>query len=106
MPPPPPSPAHILRSHTQSVSVLAFSDDNERLYSGDASGTVVITSTRTLRSLVSWKAHTDSLLGVQEYKLSAAGTANASAQGVAPASFYVLTFVAAPLYATFASLEF
>ncbi|KAI0926060.1 hypothetical protein AcV5_008624 [Taiwanofungus camphoratus] len=65
--PPPPSPTHILRSHTAQVNALHFSDDNERVYSGDATGTVVVTSTRTLRSLAAWKAHTDGLLGVQEW---------------------------------------
>ena len=65
--PPPPSPAHILRTHTAPVRVLAFSDDNERLYSGDAEGTVVITHTRSLRPLAVWKAHSDGLLGVREW---------------------------------------
>jgi len=69
MPPAPssPSPSHLLRSHSTHLSALAFSDDNERIYSGDASGLVVITSTRSLRAIASWKAHTDSLLGVEEY---------------------------------------
>ncbi|KAI0719200.1 WD-40 repeat-containing protein [Fomitopsis betulina] len=66
--PPPPSPAHILRTHAAPVRVLAFSDDNERLYSGDAEGTVAVTSTRTLRPLALWKAHTDGLLGIQEWE--------------------------------------
>ena len=66
--PPPPSPAHILRSHSAPVRVLAFSDDNERLYSGDAEGTVVITNTRSLRPLAVWQAHSDGLLGVQEWE--------------------------------------
>ncbi|EPS95024.1 hypothetical protein FOMPIDRAFT_150161 [Fomitopsis schrenkii] len=66
--PPPPSPAHILRTHSAAVRVLAFSDDNERLYSGDAEGTVVVTNTRSLRPLAVWKAHTDGLLGIQEWE--------------------------------------
>ena len=65
--PPPPSPTHILRTHTAAVRVLAFSDDNDRLYSGDAEGTVVITNTRSLRPLAVWRAHSDGLLGVQEW---------------------------------------
>lgn len=64
--PPPPSPHHLLRTHTAAINVVYFSDDNERLYSADASGHVVVTSTRILRPLASWKAHTDSLLGVEE----------------------------------------
>jgi hypothetical protein len=63
---PPPTPSHILRSHACSISALYISPDNERLYSGDSSGLVNITSTRTLRATSSWKAHSDSILGVQE----------------------------------------
>lgn len=66
--PPPPTPKHLIRSHAAQVNVLYISDDNERIYSGDASGVVVVTSTRTLRALASWKAHTDGLLGVQEWE--------------------------------------
>ena len=66
--PPSPTPKHLLRSHGAPVSVVWISDDNERIYSGDAAGTVVATSTRTLRALATWKAHTDGLLGVQEWE--------------------------------------
>ena len=66
--PPPPTPKHLLRSHGAPVSVVWISDDNERIYSGDAEGTVVITSTRSLRAIAHWKAHTDGLLGVQEWE--------------------------------------
>lgn len=62
-----PSPTHILRSHSTPLATLSISDDNERIYSGDASGLVVVTSTRSLRAITSWKAHTDGLLGVQEW---------------------------------------
>lgn len=64
---PPPPPSHLLRSHSAPLSSLFFSDDNERLYSGDATGLVVITSTRSLRAIASWKAHTDGLLGLEEW---------------------------------------
>ena|ERR1700733_14558384 len=63
----PPSPSHLLRSHSAQLSALAISDDNERIYSGDVSGLVVITSTRSLRAIASWKAHTSGLLGVEEW---------------------------------------
>lgn len=63
---PSPSPAHIIRSHSAALSDVSFSDDCERLISADASGLVVVTSTRSLRSLASWKAHEDGVLGVQE----------------------------------------
>ncbi|KDR76271.1 hypothetical protein GALMADRAFT_247578 [Galerina marginata CBS 339.88] len=66
-PPPPPTPLHLLRSHASPVSTLAWSDDNERIYSADASGKVVVTSTRSLRAISSWMAHTDSILGVEEW---------------------------------------
>jgi len=62
-----PPPLHIIRSHSSAVSSLFISDDNERIYSGDISGLVVITSTRSFRPLASWKAHTDGLLGVEEW---------------------------------------
>ncbi|KAL5526418.1 ASA1_1 [Sanghuangporus sanghuang] len=62
-----PSPSHILRIHAAHVIAVSFSVDNERLYSGDTSGDVVVTSTRTLRPIVSWRAHTDGILGVQEW---------------------------------------
>ncbi|KAK0433421.1 WD40-repeat-containing domain protein [Armillaria borealis] len=65
--PPPPPPRHILRSHSSTVTTLFISLDNERIYSGDGSGFVVSTSTRTLRPISSWKAHNDRLLGVQEW---------------------------------------
>lgn len=65
--PPPPTPIHLLRAHTSSVTSLSFSDDNERLYSGDSSGLVIVTSTSSLRAIASWNAHTDSLLGVEEW---------------------------------------
>ncbi|KAH7884546.1 WD40-repeat-containing domain protein [Phlebopus sp. FC_14] len=63
---PPPSPLHVLRTHTGPVSVLFFSSDNERIYSGDAKGRVAITSSRTLRAIANWAAHSDALLGVEE----------------------------------------
>jgi len=62
-----PPPLHIIRSHSSAVSALFISGDNERIYSGDISGLVVITSTRSLRPMASWKAHTDGLLGVEEW---------------------------------------
>ncbi|PPQ67516.1 hypothetical protein CVT25_006057 [Psilocybe cyanescens] len=64
---PPPTPLHILRSHTSPVSAIAWSDDDERIYSADASGKVIVTSTRSLRAITSWMAHTDSILGVEEW---------------------------------------
>ena len=44
-----------------------MSGDNERIYSGDASGKVVVTSTGSLRAITQWNAHTDSILGVEEW---------------------------------------
>ncbi|KAF8656270.1 hypothetical protein AX16_002706 [Volvariella volvacea WC 439] len=66
-PEPPPAPSHLLRSHPAPVHVLSISDDNERIYSGDASGIVIVTSTRSLRPVTSWKAHDGPLLGIQEW---------------------------------------
>ncbi|KAG2347927.1 WD40 repeat-like protein [Suillus weaverae] len=64
---PVPSPIHLLRSHSCAVSTLFISTDNERIYSGDSAGQAIVTSTRSLRPLASWTAHTDSLLGVKEW---------------------------------------
>ncbi|KAF8807002.1 WD-40 repeat-containing protein [Phlegmacium glaucopus] len=63
----PPTPQHILRSHSSPISALSTSADNERIYSGDASGKVVVTSTRSLRAITQWNAHTDGILGVEEW---------------------------------------
>ncbi|KAF9532526.1 WD40-repeat-containing domain protein [Crepidotus variabilis] len=63
----PPTPLHLLRVHSSPVTAIAYSDDNERIYSGDTSGKVVVTSTRSLRAIASWNAHTDSVLGVEEW---------------------------------------
>ncbi|KAF7327568.1 WD40 repeat-containing protein [Mycena kentingensis (nom. inval.)] len=62
----PPSPSHLLRSHSHEITAVFVSEDNDRIYSGDASGRVVATSTRSLRPILSWAPHTDSILGVQE----------------------------------------
>src|SRR5687768_7368890 len=64
--PPPPAPTHLLRGHSVPVTSVSISNDNERIYSGDASGKVTVTSTRSLRSVASWTPHTDSILGVEE----------------------------------------
>ena len=62
-----PTPKHLLRTHGAPVNALWLSDDNERVYSGDAAGTVAVASTRTLRALAVWRAHADGVLGVQEW---------------------------------------
>ncbi|KIJ67111.1 hypothetical protein HYDPIDRAFT_109119 [Hydnomerulius pinastri MD-312] len=62
----PPSPLHVLRTHIEPVSALFISHDNERIFSGDAKGRVVVTSTRSLRAIANWAAHTDALLGIEE----------------------------------------
>ncbi|KAF5382082.1 hypothetical protein D9615_004317 [Tricholomella constricta] len=67
-PPPPAAPTHLLRTHSSPVSALSISPDNERIYSGDASGLIVVTSTRSLRPITTWNAHTDSLLGIEEWE--------------------------------------
>ncbi len=66
--PSPSAPTHLLRYHLAAVNALHFSEDNERLCSGDASGTVIVTSTRSLRLLARWKAHEEGLLGVEEWE--------------------------------------
>ncbi|KAF5345317.1 hypothetical protein D9758_008486 [Tetrapyrgos nigripes] len=66
----PPSPKHLLRSHPNPITALHFSDDNERIYSSDSSGLVIVTSTRSLRAITSWKAHSDGILGVEEWENS------------------------------------
>ena len=66
-PPPPPTPTHILRSHTSPISALCISPNNQRIYTGDASGTIVVTSTLTLRPIAKWGAHKEGILGVEEW---------------------------------------
>ncbi|KZV73086.1 WD40 repeat-like protein [Peniophora sp. CONT] len=67
-PPPAPSPIHLIRHHTTNITSLYISSDNERLYSADASGRILCSSTRSLRPIASWQAHSDSVLGVEEVK--------------------------------------
>jgi ASTRA-associated protein 1 len=69
---PPTGPSHLVRAHCASgaipITSLYVSLDNERIYSADASGLVVVTSTRSLRPLFTWTAHASaSVLGVQEW---------------------------------------
>ncbi|KAJ1308077.1 hypothetical protein OPQ81_002142 [Rhizoctonia solani] len=64
---PPPSPFKVLRTHGVQINTICFSPDNEFLAIGDSSGRVSITSTRTFRPVADWSAHTDSILGVQEW---------------------------------------
>jgi hypothetical protein len=66
----PPPPLHILRLNKGQVSALSFSEDNERLYLGDQQGYVALVSTRTMRPIAFWRAHTDGLLGVEEWDQS------------------------------------
>ena len=65
--PPPSAPTHLIRTHLAAVNALHVSTDNERLYSGDAEGNVIITSTRSMRPLANWKAHTNGILGLEEW---------------------------------------
>jgi hypothetical protein len=67
MAPSAPTPQHILRTSTAQVSALAFSADAARLYAGDSTGRVVLTSTRTLRPRAAWPAHAAGVLGLQEW---------------------------------------
>ncbi|KXN91704.1 ASTRA-associated protein 1 [Leucoagaricus sp. SymC.cos] len=64
--PPPAAPRHLLRLHSHPINTLSFSADNERLHSGDTSGLVVSTSTRNLRVITKWQAHSGSILGIEE----------------------------------------
>jgi ASTRA-associated protein 1 len=64
---PAPEPAHILRFHTDPITCITISQDNERIYAGDAAGNVTISSPLSLRRLADWKAHKESVLGVQEW---------------------------------------
>ncbi|KAG8743216.1 ASTRA complex subunit [Ceratobasidium sp. 428] len=64
----PPPPFRVLRAHTVQINSLQFTSDNEYLIAGDSSGRVTVTSTRTWRPVADWVAHTDSVLGVQEWE--------------------------------------
>lgn len=65
--PSPAAPNHLLRLHSHPVSALEVSPDNKRIYSGDSSGLVVTTSSHTLRAIARWQAHSDGLLGIEEW---------------------------------------
>lgn len=64
---PAPAPIHILRCHSTPINSIYLSHDNERLYSGDLAGQIVTTSTETLRTISSWRAHSDGILGIEEW---------------------------------------
>ncbi|KAK7472983.1 Astra associated protein 1 Asa1 [Stygiomarasmius scandens] len=64
----PPAPIHLLRSHSSPITALYCSEDNRRIYSADSSGLVVVTSALSLRAIICWKAHTDGVLGVEEWQ--------------------------------------
>ncbi|KAI5892652.1 WD40 repeat-like protein [Schizophyllum commune H4-8] len=64
--PTPAAPTHILRAHRAAISALHISPNNALVYSGDASGWIFVTSTRTLRTIASWQGHTDTILGLEE----------------------------------------
>ena len=53
---------HVLRH----IDPVFFFTDNERIYSSDVKGQVVLTSSRSLRSIASWLAHSDALLAIEE----------------------------------------
>ena len=78
----PPNPLHILRTHVAQINSVFFSEDNERLYGGDLQGWVTVTSTRTLRSLARWQAHSDSVLAVQEWNESTLTSVNHARVGI------------------------
>ncbi|KAF8602882.1 WD40 repeat-like protein [Ceratobasidium sp. AG-I] len=63
----PPPPFRVLRAHTVQINTLQFSGNNEFIIAGDSSGRVSVTSTRTFRPVADWVAHTDGVLGVQEW---------------------------------------
>ncbi|KAG9109788.1 ASTRA complex subunit, partial [Ceratobasidium sp. 392] len=64
----PPPPFRVLRAHTVQINTIQFTQDNEYLITGDSSGRVTVTSTQTWRLVADWAAHTDSVLGVQEWE--------------------------------------
>jgi WD40 repeat protein len=65
--PSPPTPHHILRTHSSPLSSLSFSPTNTHLYASDQDGNLSITDLRSLRSTSHWKAHDGGALGIQEW---------------------------------------
>ena len=65
---PPPTPFHLLRVHQAPLSALSFNDDNTLLYAADQSGWVSITDLRTRWVVAHWKAHSDGVLGLEEWE--------------------------------------
>ena len=61
---PPAQPAYVLRGHSAQVHALHFSQENLRLFTGDADGWVVSWNLAFKRPVASWKAHEKTVLGL------------------------------------------
>jgi WD40 repeat protein len=62
-----PPPLHTLRTHSVPIASTSFSHDNALIYAGDQDGYLSITDAKTRRAIAYWKAHTEGILGVQEW---------------------------------------
>lgn len=60
----PVQPAYILRGHSAPVHALHFTQDNQRLLTGDADGWLVSWNLAFKRPVASWKAHGKAILGL------------------------------------------
>ncbi len=61
---PPAQPAYILRGHSAQVHALQFTQDNQRLLTGDADGWLVSWNLAFKRPVASWKGHEKGILGL------------------------------------------
>lgn len=61
---PPAQPAYVLRGHSAQVHALHFTQENLRLFTGDADGWVVSWNLAFKRPVASWKAHEKTVLGL------------------------------------------
>lgn len=61
---PPAHPAYILRGHSAQVHALQFTENNQRLLTGDADGWLVSWNLAFKRPVASWKAHGKAILGL------------------------------------------
>lgn len=63
----PPQPEYILRGHNAHITALRFSRSNTRLLTADADGWLIVWSLSTKRPVAVWKAHEQTVLGIEDW---------------------------------------
>lgn len=60
-------PTYILRGHSAQIHAVRFLRQNTRLLTGDADGWVVLWSLASKRAVAVWRAHTTTVLGLEDW---------------------------------------